>query len=295
MTPSYWSAQFSNGDRAKFIQASGKIAVAESDGLRPTSDLYFNTVMESPSIAVLGGGSYTLGFLNHFKMGSPLKESIKVEAIFDDSSVQTLLHENSASHLDQNENLAFSAPAGAKQVSLRFSYLNTDNNWYWGLDDVVLKQTSSEPPKPFDPAKLPNTANAPALTVGPTLQNPGPDHMAVMLETSESAPTIWWRLAGSTGPYTLLAAKNPVGAFADSSIFFADIAGLQSNTLYEYAVSPAPAQRPSWLAPSSSRPGHAKAMASLPPSLPWSRTPRMAGTTASRTSPRASSTTTAQA
>lgn len=236
VTPTYWTAQVSGGDRAKLTKASGKIAVAESDGLRPTSGLYFSTVMESPSIAVLGGGSYTLGFLNHFQMGSTKKESIKVEAVFDDSSVQTLLHETSVSRLNQNENLAFSAPAGAKKVNLRFSYLNTDNNWYWGLDDVVLTQTSSEPPKPFDPAKLPSTANAPALTVGPTLQNPGPDHMAVMLETSESAPTIWWRLAGSTGPYTLLAAKNPVGDFADSSIFFADIAGLQSNTLYEYAV-----------------------------------------------------------
>lgn len=295
VTPTYWTTQVSGGDRAKLTKANGKIAVAESDGLRPNSGLYFSTVMESPSIAVLGGGSYTLGFLSHFQMGSTKKESIKVEAVFDDSSVQTLLHETSASRLNQNENLAFSVPAGAKKVSLRFSYLNTDNNWYWGLDDVVLTQTSSEPPKPFDPAKLPNTANAPALTVGPTLQNPGPDHMAVMLETTESAPTIWWRLAGSTGPYTLLPAKNPVGDFADSSIFFADIAGLQSNTLYEYAVVTGSSAAPKLAGPFQFKTCHVTTMASPRPSSRSCQTPRTAWPTASRTSPKASSTTTAQA
>ena len=50
VTPSYWTAQVSGGERAKFSKASGKIAVAESDGLRPTSGLFFNTVMESPGI-----------------------------------------------------------------------------------------------------------------------------------------------------------------------------------------------------------------------------------------------------
>ncbi|MEG0920126.1 MAG: choice-of-anchor U domain-containing protein [Comamonas sp.] len=241
VTTTYWNSQFSDGDRKLLTKASGKIAVTESDGLRPVAGQYFNAVMETPDFELKGGKRYTLAFSNHFKMGTTKREHIKVEALFSNGSTATLLDETAASRLNQTESLTFTAPADVLGAKLRFSYQDADNNWYWALDDV--KVTERAPDAAWDTSKLP-TGDAPSFLVSPTLQHPGTDRMSVMVETNEAEPSVWLRKKGSSTTFSRIPMATGSGAFSDASIRFADLQYLNSNTLYEYAVVTGTADAP---------------------------------------------------
>ena len=242
VTPTYWSGQFTDGDRKLLTSASGKIAVAESDGLRPDVGQDFNTVMETPLITIQGGQNYTLRFLNHFKMGTTKREHIRVEALFSNGDTQVLLDETAASRLNQSETLHFAAPAAATGVTLRFSYLNTDNNWYWAIDDVQLSERAAVSTQ-WDLSRLPS-GPAPSFLVAPTLQHPGSDRMSVMVETSDTEPSVWLRKMGSTTPFSRVPMQAGSGIFSDATIRLAGLQNLASNTLYEYAVVTGSADAP---------------------------------------------------
>ena len=234
LNKSTWTAQKTTNastKRGDFTLGSNGIALIESDGLRAAK--VYSATLETPAVNVAAGKKYQLSFNTHYRQGQA-PQTADVIVSFDKGSAQTFAL--TADTLNQAFQKTLTVPADATTAKISWNYRSTANNWYWAVDDVLLDVDTSAPPTPFDPAKLPDTAAKPTLSVGPTLQNPGPDRMAVMLETTEPAPTVWLRKAGSTGPYTLVPAINPAGDFADNSIFFADLKGLQSNTLYEYAM-----------------------------------------------------------
>ncbi len=234
LNKSTWNAQKTTNastKRGDFALGSNGIALVESDGLRAAKT--YSASLETPAINVAAGKQYQLRFSTHYRQGQA-PQTADVTVSFDKGSAQTFALATDT--LNQAFQQTLTAPAGATTAQVSWNYRSTANNWYWAVDDVSLDEDTSAPPVPFDPAQLPDTAAKPTLSIGPTLQNPGPDHMAVMLETTEPSPTVWLRKAGSTGPYRLVTAVNPVGDFADGSIFFADLKDLQSNTLYEYAV-----------------------------------------------------------
>ena len=217
--------------RGDFALGLNGMAVIESDGLR--AQKVYSSSLIAPAVNVSAGKSYVLHFNAHYRQGqSP--QTADVLVTFDKGPAVSFAV--TADALNQAFEKTFAIPAGATTAQLSWNYRSTSNNWYWALDDVSLDQDQSVPPPPFDPSALPKTDQKPALSIGPTLQNPGPDHMAVMLETTEKAPTVWVRKAGSSTPFTIVQAANAVGDFSDASIFFADVKTLESNTLYEYAV-----------------------------------------------------------
>lgn len=229
----------SDSSRGAFTLASNGIAVAESDGITPSNSARFTTALSSPALSLKAGKTYELEFASHYKQGGNYGESVEVEVKFDSGTSQTLLKRSfadmsSGALASKKEVVSFPMPAGATAATLVFSHKNTSNNWYWAIDNVKVSEVV--PPPPFDPSALPESNTAPALTVGPTLQNPGTSHMAVMLDTSESSPTVWVRKKGSASAFTIVEAKRATDAFADNTIAFAELTSLESNTLYEYAV-----------------------------------------------------------
>ena len=232
VTPNTWTTKKTTaGNRGEFTKASGGIALIESDGLR--ADKNYNSSLIAPKVAVSASNSYVLTFDTHYRKGQP-PQSADVTVTFDKGAAVT--RPFTVDTLNTLSTVEFTPPAGATTAQVSWNYANTSNNWYWAVDNYLLKSSVVAPPKPFDPSKLPDTASKPSLLVGPTLQSPGADRMTVMLETNEPSPTVWMRKAGSTGAFTIVDAANATGAFADVSIFFADLKGLESNTLYEYAV-----------------------------------------------------------
>lgn len=234
LTPGTWTANKKTDAttrRGDFKLGTGGIALIESDGLR--ADKPYSASLTAPSIEVTAAKNYVLTFDTHYRQGqSP--QTADVTITFDKGAA--LVQRLSADTLNQKVTVSFTAPEGARTAQASWNYRSTSNNWYWALDNAKLQRDDSTPPAPFDPSALPATSARPALTVGPTLQNPGTDHMAVMFETTELKPTVWVRKAGSTGSFTIVNAVNAEGDFNDASIFFGDLKGLDSNTLYEYAV-----------------------------------------------------------
>ncbi|QIL83549.1 hypothetical protein G7047_29110 [Diaphorobacter sp. HDW4A] len=234
VTSDTWKASKSTAastKRGDFSKGTGGIAIIESDGLR--AEKVYSTSLLAPSLAVTAAKRYVVSFDTHYRQGqSP--QTADVTITFDKGDA--VARSYTADTLNQGASVEFTAPAGATTAQVSWNYRSTANNWYWALDNVKLHRDDTPPAGPFDPAALPNTAAKPVMAVGPTLQNPGTDRMSVMLETAESAPTVWVRKVGSTGPFTIVNAVNAAGDFKDANIFFADLTGLASNTLYEYAV-----------------------------------------------------------
>ncbi|QNP47866.1 metallophosphoesterase family protein [Diaphorobacter aerolatus] len=234
LTPATWAAlkkADASTRRGDFKRGTGGIALIESDGLRAAKP--YSASLTSPLFAVTGLKNYALTFDSHYRQGQA-PQTADVTVTFDKGS--PFVHTLSADALNQQVVLKFAAPQGAGSARVSWNYRTTSNNWYWALDNVKLHGDDAELPAPFETSSLPTTSEKPRLTVGPTLQNPGPDHMAVMIETSEPSPTVWLRKAGSSEPFTIVKAVNAEGDFRDANIFFGDLKGLASNTLYDYAL-----------------------------------------------------------
>ncbi|WP_158291756.1 metallophosphoesterase family protein [Lampropedia puyangensis] len=231
----------SSNQRAGFNLASNGIAVAESDGLRPLNGRRFTTKLSSAAFPVEAGQSYSIAFDSHYLQGQKPQNASAV-AVFSNGSTHTLVQYDIDTLDGQNHqpnrtlSQTVTVPNGATTVNVQWLFDNTANNWYWAIDNLRIEKKEVEVAPPFDSSALPQSNKKPTMTVSPTLQGPGPDRMVVMFETTEAEPTVWVRKHGSSEAYTIVAAKNAEGNLADEKIFFAAIEGLDSNTLYEYAV-----------------------------------------------------------
>ncbi|GAB2488011.1 hypothetical protein GCM10027082_44170 [Comamonas humi] len=210
-----------------FAAAKGNIAFAKSDGIRPKDNMgAFDSLLASQSVAVKPGVLYALAFTNFYRGGGAGTESGRVLVSYDGAAPVLLQAFNGAnlSRQNQKETLYFQPPAGAQQAQLVWEYNKAANNWYWGIDEVVL--TEDVPPPPV---------TAPNLNVGPVLMSPGAHGMVVMAETTDAAPTVLYREQGASA-FTAFAMVQADKELKDAQIFFAPLAGLKSNTVYEYKL-----------------------------------------------------------
>ena len=209
-----------------FAGVTSKIAQAYTDGITPVGGnaKRFNTSMTTAAIDASAGANYSLSFKNFYREGSTNVETGQVLVQYDEQPPE-LVAEFGSNRQNTTETLYFQAPAGAKKLKLTWEYHRTSNNWYWGIDDVVLTSGVDLP------------ANyAPALNVGPVLMAPSTTSMVVMVETTEKQPAVRYREKGSNGAFTTLPMVQAAKELKDDKIFFAPLSQLKPNTVYEYQV-----------------------------------------------------------
>jgi hypothetical protein len=169
----FW-AQVDPQDRQLFgttSGASGTVAVADSDEYFDLGDPdnathggYYNTSLVSPSIPVVGGGFYGLGFDSSwrdeaFDDSTPAhtnlnNQAVEIVASFDVGGNRQVVKWNSNDadplffkndtpdeHFDADgvDIPAIEVPAGATSMQLQFNYANAGNDWWWAIDNIVVQ------------------------------------------------------------------------------------------------------------------------------------------------------------
>lgn len=82
-------------------------------------------------------------FDSHYKQGQA-PQNAKLVAKFDNGTVVDV--ERFTSHrLNEAVDLTFAAPAGASSVQLGWAFLQTNNNWFWMIDNVAITEAAPPP------------------------------------------------------------------------------------------------------------------------------------------------------
>ncbi len=151
--------------------ASGTVAIADSDEYFDMGDPdnathggYYSSGITSPSIPVVGGGFYGLGFDSSwrdetFDDSTPThtnlnNQAVEVIASFNvgnnvqvvkwnsDPADTTFFKDDTPDeHFDADgvDIPAIEVPAGATSMTLQFNYANAGNDWWWAIDNIVVQ------------------------------------------------------------------------------------------------------------------------------------------------------------
>jgi hypothetical protein len=125
--PGFWS-QVDAQRRSEFTRGQNVIAVADSDEFddidQVPDSVPYETFLTTPTISLTGSNSSTLA--------GPETEILRFES---SSASPNFKDDNST-----NDSLTvfFDKPAGATSVQLEFGYFNSQNNWWWAIDNLQL-------------------------------------------------------------------------------------------------------------------------------------------------------------
>lgn len=131
----------------QFTKGEGVIAIADSDEFADFGSpaAPFNTLLKTPVINITGlaAGELKLQFDSAWRDEGDQKAIITVD--FGGGEIEVLRWESqSASPFFHNDNLnetvllTLPNPAGATTAQVAFKYLDASNNWFWGIDNIVV-------------------------------------------------------------------------------------------------------------------------------------------------------------
>lgn len=189
----WWALAAENQRRAEFALASGTVAVADSDEYDDKGDPAgtFSTFMATPAINVAGmeAGSLELTFDSSWRPEDD--QTATVTASYDGgAAVEVMRWQSSpgASYHDHMPNEAVVVPllnpAGAKTLVLTFGYSNAHNNWWWAIDNVLVRGL------PEQRIRRVFFANFEGLPLLPALDEAPPGGPAVWTKTAPEGWTI---------------------------------------------------------------------------------------------------------
>lgn len=161
----FWSFS-AQGDANSFTKASGPFAIADSDEFADfggtnaadppgTGDVTrpMSTALKTPAINIAGVGANTL-FLDFDSAWRPEGTAQSAEITVDyGSGPQVVLRWDSdpaspnqhgvdaggAPNLNESVSIPLNNPGGATTAQLTFKYLNGSNNWFWAIDNIVVR------------------------------------------------------------------------------------------------------------------------------------------------------------
>jgi hypothetical protein len=161
----FWSFS-AQGDATSFTKASGPFAIADSDEFADlggtnaadppgTGDVTqpMSTALRSPAINIagVGAGSLALAFDSSWRPeGTAQAAEITVDygsgpivvLRWDSDPASPNRHGDDASgafNLNESVLVPLNNPAGASTARIEFKYLNGSNNWFWAVDNIVVR------------------------------------------------------------------------------------------------------------------------------------------------------------
>lgn len=128
-----------------FTGAHGVIAVADSDewadGVAPQGRM--NTVLTSEPIAVAGHTDLELAFNSHYRPFGNQRASVVVS--FDGAAPVTLAAYTDE-RLSMRESIEVAVPAGAQTARFSWQYTDSNDDWFWAIDEITLTVPLPDPP-----------------------------------------------------------------------------------------------------------------------------------------------------
>jgi len=151
-----WIITEGNQERLGFSRGIGTLMIADPDAFddgTPIEPNLFHPTITTPSIA-LGGvqaNSLVLNFSSSFRPYDGMTARVAVK--FDNGSFNNILEYNTANsggdsslmRVDEDVTLNVVNPAGANSVQFRFEMAEAGNDWWWAIDNVLVKGTVPEP------------------------------------------------------------------------------------------------------------------------------------------------------
>ncbi len=143
--PVFW-AQVDDQRRSEFTNASGAIAIADPDEWDdvggPAGVGNFESYLISPPINVSSnaGGNVSVVFDSSWRPEG--SQTGNVTVAFDGGAAQEVLRLDSATTSDDETNevkvVPVSIPGGAQEMVLTFGMFDAGNNWWWGIDNILV-------------------------------------------------------------------------------------------------------------------------------------------------------------
>jgi hypothetical protein len=188
----WWALAAENQRRAEFALAVGTVAVADSDEYDDKGDPVgtYNTYMSTPAINVAGMEAGTLELVFDSSWRPEDSQTATITASYDGAAAIEVMRWESASgsavYHDHRTNetvmVPLRNPAGAKSMVLTFGYFNAQNNWWWAIDNVLVRGL------PEQRIRRVFFANFEGLPLQPALDEAPPGGAAVWTKT---APEGW--------------------------------------------------------------------------------------------------------
>lgn len=175
--PAWWSQTAGDQGRSGFLKGLGDSLVTGIPAVVAISDPdewddlahsggTFNSKLTSPSIPIgtAQPGTVVLLFDSSWQREAPMKA--RVEVSFDNGAPQEVLrwtydgpdqHDNNT---DETVSIPLNNPAGASSMKVSFTLFDAGNNWFWGIDNILVSAvTTGTPANPpvitsvqYDPA-----------------------------------------------------------------------------------------------------------------------------------------------
>lgn len=146
-----------DSDRSQFSKGTGVFAVADPDDWdalgNPEALGTYNSLLVTPSVSLVGvaPGSLELAFDSSWRPEDT--QTAIIEADFGNGYQEVLRWESDGAspffHGDNtNESvlLALNNPAGANSVKVRWGMVNATDDWWWAIDNVVLRSNAVPEP-----------------------------------------------------------------------------------------------------------------------------------------------------
>ena len=228
VTPSFWTFADTQ-NRQNFTKGTGVIAVADADewddltldasGMGIPRQGFYNSELKTGNISVAsnGGQTLTLKFDSSWRpeafddshvnpaFNNQNNQSVVVAASFDGAPATsdtflTFWDSNSGGGFfkgdAENETVTatVAVPAGATNMQLKFGYYNAANDWWWGIDNLILTDPSLNTvwSENFDAVPLGPSVNERAQAGGKvTAVETAPNTNAVPNAFTHTPPTGW--------------------------------------------------------------------------------------------------------
>ncbi len=145
-----WALVAEDQRRSEFTKGKGVAAIADSDEWDDLDhgDGVWEGYLKTPAIDITGAPADSLFLIFDSSWRPEGGQEVNIMAAFDGGTPVEILYWNSVDgdpdfHPDTSTNetvtVPIANPAGAKSLALTFGYMNGDNNWFWAIDNLVLR------------------------------------------------------------------------------------------------------------------------------------------------------------
>lgn len=130
-------------ERHYFTQGHDQMAIIDSkqQALAPRDSM--NATLTSPILDVTGHERVALEFDHHYRQGRA-GQSARVSVSFDGAEPQTVAT-FSQNRYTQHEYYEIDVPAGASEMRVEFAYLGGNNDYWWAIDNVAVREPFTQP------------------------------------------------------------------------------------------------------------------------------------------------------
>lgn len=144
----WWSTTAGDQQRTRFTKGTGAIAVADGDewddlGREPGT---MDTFLKTPSISLQGikPNSAVLRFDSSWRP-EPIQKATLTVSFNGGAAVELFRWESDTGganfhpdNVNETVTIPLHNPAGATNLTLTWGYIDAGNNWWWGIDNIVI-------------------------------------------------------------------------------------------------------------------------------------------------------------